>query len=97
MATKIKGAKLYRRDLLKDVSRFLVEYGNFLNKDVAATTVLEVWRSTKSVEGSFQKKKEMMKWTSTSIGVTSMNEKKYEIAKEMYLGRWASYTSYERC
>lgn len=97
MVTKIKAAKLYRRDLPKDVARFLVEYGNFVNKDVTATTILEVWRSTKSVEGSFQKKKDMMKWTSTSIGVTAVNEKKFEVAKEMYLGRWASYTSYERC
>ena len=43
IATPIKSAKLYRRDLPVDAAAFLVEYGNRLNEEATATTILQVF------------------------------------------------------
>ena len=94
MTTPIHGARLYRRDLPKDLAKILVDYSNLLNKDSTSTTVLETWRSTKTVESAFQKMKETNKWSISSLGNAGFCNRKFETAEDLFKGRWSSYTSY---
>ena len=95
--TPIKAAKLYRRDLTRDAARFLVEYGNLLNEEATATTILQVWRSTTVVEPAWTRHRHSKQWTAAALGQQLLNEKKLEFASVMYPGRWSTYTAYERC
>eukprot|EP00972_Heterocapsa_arctica_P108430 15969741-Heterocapsa_arctica.AAC.1 len=97
MATKVKGAKLYKRELPKDCARFLVEYGNLVNNEATGTTFLQVVRSTSLVEPAWARAKQAMQWTASSIGQGKLNDKKFEFAASMFPMRWLTYTSYERC
>ena len=94
--TPVKSAKLYRRDLPRDADRFLVGYGNRLNEEATATTILQVWRSTTVVEPAWARHRQQKQWTAASLGQQVLNEKKHEFACVMYPGRWPTYTSYER-
>ena len=57
LATPIRGARLYKRDLPPDAAKFLVDNGNLLNKESTSTSILETWRSTRTIEGAFQRKR----------------------------------------
>jgi hypothetical protein len=97
MATEVKGAKLYKRELPKDCARFLVEYGNLVNNEATGTTFLQVLKSTQVVEPAWTRAKQAMQWTASSIGQGKLNDKKFEFASSMFPMRWQTYTSYERC
>ena len=45
------------------VREFLVYMGNRFNKDVTVTTILEVFRSTPSVEAAWRRKRKSGTWT----------------------------------
>ena len=61
------------RGLPTDAARFLVDYGNKLNEQATATTILQVWRSTSTVEPGFHRKKQAMGLKYSSI---VLNEEK---------------------
>ena len=49
------------------------------------------------VEPAFNRLKCGRGWTGSSIGQRDLNNKKHDFANNMFPGRWAFYTSYERC
>ena len=97
ISTKIKGCRVYSRALPDDCAAFLVDYANSKNKDATAISVLQVIRSTTTVEPAFAKKKAAMKWTVQSLGQKELNAKRFEVASALFPNRWSCYTSYERC
>ena len=87
LATSICGTRLHRRDLPSDAANFLVDCGNLLNKESTATNILETWRSTRTVEAAFPRKKEKLKWTLSSLGAAGFTNRQLEVANDLFQGR----------
>jgi len=72
-----RGCKKYHHNTPDDVIRFLVDLGNSVNADATATTVLQVWRSTKELEPGWRRRKQLFAWTNASVGQSKLEEKKF--------------------
>ena len=94
LATPARGVRLHRREP-SDAATFLVDNGNLLNKESTKTDILEIWSSTRTVEAAFQRKT-TLKWTLSSLGAAGFTNRKLEVAKYLFKGRWSTCTSYER-
>ena len=91
------GCKIYSRDTPKDVLQFLIDYGNLLNDESTNVTPLQCWRWTAQVEAGFQRQKNIMGWTLSSVGQRLMDTKKLDFAQGMHPGMWINYQAYENC
>ena len=97
MKDGLKGCKIYHRRTPDDVIRWLVLLGNSLNTEVTATTMIQVWRSTKDLELGWKRKKEAFGWTNQSIGQSKLDDKKFLYVCGIHKKRWAKYRHYEIC
>jgi hypothetical protein len=43
------------------------------------------------------RKKKVMGWTLASVSRSALEDRKLEVADDMFKGRWKTYTGYERC
>jgi hypothetical protein len=69
--------------------------GNVSNKEVLASTFVEVTTSTAECEPSWEQLRKSMEWTVESLGVKQYNLRKFELVDSKFVGRWPHYRDYE--
>ena len=89
--------KVFHPQCPDDVIRWLVDLGNSVNAESTVTTLLQVFRSTNDIEAGWKRKKQSCGWTTTSVGQSKLDEKKYLYIQGLHRKRWPSYRNYEVC
>jgi hypothetical protein len=74
-----------------DVDQFYVEYGNLVNSSVTEVTFLQALKSAKSVDDAFKRRRSLNSWTVLTLGQSLYDQKKFELANELYSGRWSKF------
>eukprot|EP00959_Pyramimonas_sp_CCMP1952_P071543 1494416-Pyramimonas_sp.AAC.1 len=69
-----KPCKVYKRASPKYARRWLKAKGNIVNDQVAQTGPLEIWRSAKTIEAMFTRRKHAMGWTIASHGQSGLED-----------------------
>ena len=75
-------------------SRWLVYWGNIVNAEVLAVTILQILSATKETEAGWNRRKHAMTWSAETCGAAKFDEMRYEYAICMYK-YWDSFRIYE--
>lgn len=90
VSKKIRGCKRYFWNTPPDARKFLKYLGNAVNKEVADTTIMEIWHCTHDeVEPSWYVRKNVEnEWKVGIIGTAAYDKKKWELVQALFPYRW---------
>ena len=77
----LKGVRVYHRRTPNDVIIYLKDLCNRFNAQATSTTILEVLRQVPNLESSWQRRKDLMRWTIASVGQSNVESKKLAYLK----------------
>ena len=89
--TPITKCKKFMQKIPRAVAMWLVDYQNNLNAESTATTVIQVWRSTREVKIGFRRKANSMTWNSDTMSKSKLNEQEHGFVDGVHPGRWTAY------
>jgi hypothetical protein len=93
----LRHCKIYSNRMPDDCVLFLKSTGNLLNAEATETTFLEVWRETTRVEAAWARRKSAMGWTTASVGVSALDDMKFNFVCGLLPNRFPKYRHYENC